>query len=183
MLACARGEMSAWDTLIHTYQPLVHSLACRLVGQDEAEDITQEVFLRAFKALHTFRGDSQLSTWIYRIAVNLCRDRARYSKRRPVAFSLDEPLLSEEGEVGRQIPDQAPSVDEHVQTRELSEQVELALSQLPSFHRSVLVLHDMQGLRYEEVAQVLGCSLGTVKSRLFYARRKMEKLLGNYVAG
>jgi RNA polymerase sigma-70 factor (ECF subfamily) len=100
-----------------------------------------------------------------------------------VAFSLDEPLLAEEGEVGRQLADPAPSVDEHVQSLELGRQVEQAMRALPEFHRAVLVLHDMQGLKYEEIAQIMGCSLGTVKSRLFYARRKLGTMLGDYLVG
>jgi RNA polymerase sigma-70 factor (ECF subfamily) len=182
VLDCIEGDIAAWETLIGDHRPAIFSLVARLLGPHEAEDATQEVFLRAFRSLASFRGDSRLSTWLYRIAVNLCRDRARHSRRRPVTFSLDEPLLGEGGEVRWYPADVAPTLDEHVQLCELKLRVEQALQNLPEVHRQVLVLHDMQGLPYAEVAEVLGCSLGTVKSRLFYARRKLYRMLQDYMA-
>lgn len=180
-LACARGDVEAWKTLIeHMQVPIAH-LVTRLLGPQEVEDVTQEVFLRAFRAMPAFRGDCRLSTWIYRIALNLCRDRARRNSRRPALFSLDEPLLTEDGEVRWQLADAQPAPDEQIQHIELEDRVAEALAMLPDIHRSVLVLHDMQGLRYEEVAQILGCSLGTVKSRIFYARRKLARILEDYM--
>ncbi|HHW11269.1 MAG TPA: sigma-70 family RNA polymerase sigma factor, partial [Firmicutes bacterium] len=100
--------------------------------------------------------------------------------RRYNAFSLDEPILAEEGEVGRQLADPSPGPLECLERAELQQQIYAALDRLSEVHRTVLVLHDLQGLRYDEVARLMGCSVGTVKSRLFYARRKLSQLLADY---
>lgn len=178
--ACRAGDMRAWESMVGRHQNALRCLAARLLGAAEADDIVQETFLRAFRSLASFRGDCRVSTWLYRITVNLCRDKARSHLRRNVAFSLDEPILAEEGRIGRQLADPNPNPQEQAESNELSSQVNEALRRLPEVHRTVVVLHDIHGLRYDEVAQVMGCSLGTVKSRLFYARRKLGKLLAPY---
>lgn len=178
--ACLRGDKDAWEAMIARHQEAVYALITRLLGTGEVEDVCQEVFIRAYRSLSGFRGDCRLSTWLYRITVNLCRDRLRQRNQRRVAFSLDEPILAETGAIGRQLADIAPTPQERLESNELSRQVAAALASLPEIHRTVLILHDMQGLRYEEIAQIMGCSLGTIKSRLFYARRKLSVLLQKY---
>jgi RNA polymerase sigma-70 factor (ECF subfamily) len=181
--ACLRGDKDAWETLISRHHDSVYALAFRLLGDNEVEDVCQEVFIRAYRSLAGFRGDCQLSTWLYRITVNLCRDRLRQRHKRRVAFSLDEPILAETGAIGRQLANYAPTPHETLESSELSRQVADALACLPEIHRTVLILHDMQGLRYEEIAQIMGCSLGTIKSRIFYARRKLGTLLKKHYLG
>jgi len=180
---CLAGHMSAWEKMIKRHQRAVHNLALRLLGREEAEDVAQEVFLKAYRSLNGFRGDCRLSTWLYRITVNICRDRSRKRNQQRTAFSLNEPIFSEDGEIGRQRADPAPALDEKAENREMSRLVMAGLRSLPHIHRTVLVLHDMHGLKYEEIAGIMGCSIGTVKSRLFYARRKMSKFLAENGAG
>lgn len=172
---CKRGNVEAFEELIAPYLPKVYNLALRLSrNADDAGDLAQEALLRAFANLRDFRGECSFSTWLYRITFNVCRDEAR-RKRRHHSVSLDEPHLSEDGEAApRQLV--SPGVDpaEEVEMRELQEQVWEGIRSLHPDFRAVLVLRDIEGLAYEEVAQALDISLGTVKSRLNRARNALK---------
>lgn len=159
---CCSGDLEAFNELVKRYRNRIFNLAWQLLGdRDEAEDVAQEVFLHAFEHIGDFRYSSQVFTWLYRIAVNACKMRLR--KRRPI-----EPL------------DECEPCDIDWQEVEkrwiLKRQVDIALSRLPEKLRLVLVLREMHELSYEEIAQVLSVPVGTVRSRLFEARKKFAQI-------
>jgi RNA polymerase sigma-70 factor (ECF subfamily) len=162
-----------------------------MVGSSEdAEDLTQEVFVKMYVALDSFRNQSSLSTWLYRIAGNLCIDAHRKNTRRESGFggavtSLNGPVFSDEGEDGpaRDVADSTYEPAKILAQTELDAKIQVALSKLPEKMRTVVILHDIEGLQYEEVADVLNCPLGTVKSRLFNARTALRQHLGPYMEG
>lgn len=159
---CRSGDLEAFDELVKRYRNRIFNLSWQLLGdRDEAEDVAQEVFLHAFEHMGDFRYSSQVFTWFYRIAVNACKMRLR--KRRPI-----EPLDERE----------PCDIDWHeVEERWiLKRQVDIALSRLPEKLRIVLVLREMHELSYEEIAQVLSVPVGTVRSRLFEARKKFAQI-------
>lgn len=165
--ACRRGERRAMEALYHRYKRRVFGLVTRIVGQADSEEVAQEVFVRIFRGLGRFRGDSQLSTWIYRLSVNAA---LTHVTRRP-KHELDEEA------VGRAVAPDPVMPDPNMGIR-----LERALGQLPGGYRAVLVLHDIQGLSHEEIASILGCQVGTSKSQLHKARAKMRELLGPELA-
>ncbi len=175
-------------TTAHTFERVVlehkdriFGYVCRLTNNSpDAEDITQEVFIRAFQSLRAFRHDAAVDTWLYRIATNLVIDRFRRTKRAPQWTPLEG---GEDDEQVREIPDTDRGGDPqlHLQREELQLQVQQAIYSLPPRLRAVVVLHDMEGMSYEEVAQTVGCPLGTVKSRLFNARQLLRRKLQHYV--
>jgi RNA polymerase sigma-70 factor (ECF subfamily) len=159
----------------------------RLVGNEtDAEDITQEVFLKALNSLHRFRQESSLQTWLFRIATNLCRDAHRRRQREKGWLSLwrqaDEQNETEEGGIVDP-PDDRFNPEKLLLHEELSAMLSQAIEQLPLAMREVLILHDVEQMPYEEIAQALGVPLGTVKSRLFHARARLRESLANYVYG
>ena len=165
--------MESFNLLVERYQRLVYNLALRMLGDaGTAEDAVQETFISAYKAIGGFRGGS-LKAWLLRIAANSCHDRLRVTKRASVT-SLNG-MMEESGDFIRD--DVAESPDEYVQRRELSRILSGGLAQLTEDQRLVVVLSDVQGLSYEEISQVTGCSLGTVKSRLNRGRARMRDFL------
>ena len=166
--ACRRGEARAMEMLYHQFKRRVFGMAHRIVGANDAEEVAQEVFVRVFRGLANFRGDSQLSTWIYRLTVNASLSHlARRGRRQEVS---DE-----------NIPEQA-ATPEPERDPGLASRIEAAMNQLPAGYRAILVLHDVEGLSHEECAAILDCRVGTCKSQLHKARGRMRELLGN-IAG
>ncbi len=162
--ACRRGEARAMEVLYHQYKRRVFGMAHRIVGASDAEEVAQEVFVRVFRGLAAFRGDSQLSTWIYRLTVNAALSHlARRGRRQEVS---DETLVEMAA---------PPSVE---RDSALATRIEQAMVQLPAGYRAILVLHDVEGLSHEECAAILECRVGTCKSQLHKARAKMRELLG-----
>ena len=167
------GDRLAFERLLDAYETRVYRLALRFTSSvSDAEDVTQEVFLAIYKGLGQFRGNSALGTWIYRIAMNHCLEFRRKRKLDCMPYDDELSLASNDW---RQDPFQ--SADRH----ELSEKVEAALNCLSPLHRDVIVLHELQGMTYQEVAAALGVPVGTVKSRLSNAFRRLRDLLGGYV--
>lgn len=184
------GDVRAFETLVKTHSNHVYGYACRMVGPDAAEDVVQEVFLRVYRSLHTFRSEAEFKTWLYRITTNVCLDHLRRVRRQGSRFvSLEgAPNGAEDMALAWGVPDgqrdlgaMDPAV--RAERRELAELLQQALGRLSDKHRAVLVLHDMYGFRYEEIKDILRCSLGTVKSRLFYARRALREELRPYLEG
>lgn len=174
-----RDRERTFEGLVLEYKTRIHSYVCRMTNDSsDSEDITQEVFIRAYQSLNAFRHDAALDTWLYRIATNLVIDRFRRGKRGPQLSPLDP-----EGEGVRDLPSTSREADPHasVQLNELQRQVQKAIHSLPGKLRSVVVLHDMEGLSYEEVAETVGCPIGTVKSRLFNARLLLKRKLEHYM--
>jgi RNA polymerase sigma-70 factor, ECF subfamily len=173
-----QGDTNAFDRLVDLYQDRIYSYAARMVRDPvEAEDIAQEAFVRAYRSLKSFRGASSFQTWLYRITSNLTVDAMR-RHRRENTISLDAPVDTEEGQTAREREDAAATgPDRSVETLELQRQVHRAIQRLSPKLRSVVVLFDLQGLSYEEIADILGCPLGTVKSRLYNARMELRRSL------
>jgi len=173
----SKGDSGAFETLVVTYEKGVYNLAFRLVGdREDAMDIVQEVFLKAYQALPRFRGDSRFSTWIYRVCVNASLDHLR-KKQKQASYSLDEPLALKESSVTREVADENENVEDSVEVKFLSSDVLATLNSLDPAHRAIIVLSDVQGYSYQEIADILGLSMGTVKSRLHRARNMVRKLL------
>jgi RNA polymerase sigma-70 factor (ECF subfamily) len=170
---CASGDEIACADLVAEHQRMVVQLAINLLGdRDEALDLSQEVFLRVFRTIHRFRGQSSLRTWIYRIAVNQARNRHRFWNRRHRAdqVSLDEHVATH-GEFlsgGESTPDRV------LAQKELAGRLQHALDSLPFDQRTAIVLREIDGLSYEEIAFSLGVAIGTVKSRLTRARQALR---------
>lgn len=179
------GDVDAYELLVLRYQARVYSHVCRMLGNgDEAADVTQEVFVKVYTTLNQFRGQASFQTWLYRVTANLCVDRHRRRLRSPqIGRSLDAPVETDSGEVEAEYPDTDPegSPEDSVLSKELQVRVREAMDQLSEKLKSVMVMHDLDGLSYEEIADVLSIPLGTVKSRLFHARAALKELLEPYV--
>ncbi len=167
--AVRRGAPGSREALYHRYKRRVFALAARIAGPSEAEEVSQEAFIRIFRGLARFRGDSALGTWIYRLAVNAALSHR--SRRPPPSEVLEgraveaaPPLFS---------PDGGPGARDAV----LRMRLERGLAKLPVGYRTVVVLHDVEGLEHEEIAAVLGCHVGTSKSQLHKARAKLREIL------
>ena len=178
-------DIAAFETLVSRYQSRIIAYSMRMLRDNEdAEDVAQETFIKAYRSLDSFRGASSFSTWLYRIATNLCIDRARKRKRSPQqAYSLDEPFDKEEDSGGREIADLSEEPSRGVERDELRRQVRETVALMPEKLRAVLVMCDIQGMAYEEIAQSLECPIGTVKSRLFHARADLARRLRPYMSG
>lgn len=161
------GDRAACRELYRRHSNGIFTLACRMTGdRAEAEDLTQEVFIHAFRGLCGFRGESSFSTWLYRIAINHCRSRLR--RRRP-----GELVPLERADVGTE-PQRAA---------DLRLLLERAVGELPEGYREVFVLHDVQGMGHGEIAEILGCSAGTVRSQLWKARGRLREMIGPHLKG
>lgn len=166
------GDVNAYEALVAAYEKNVYNLALRMTGNPaDAEDMAQEAFLKAYRSLSEFRGDSKFSVWLYRIVSNVCLDFLRRQKRRQ-AYSLS--VEDDEGEETQlDIPDTAQSPEDLLERKLTREAVHQGLALLPPDQRQILLLREIQGLSYEEIADVLGIEVGTVKSRIFRARKKL----------
>lgn len=179
-----QGDQTAAEAIFRLYHPMVHGLATRMLGAGaDVEDAVQEAFIRAFRGLKTFRGESALKTWLYRVATNVCLTYAERAKKQQVVDSLDDPLGDEGSETrGSLIASGDRLPEEALLGQELGSKIEAALEHLSPEFRAVLILRDVEGLSYEEVAASTGANLGTVKSRLARARAQAMKWLKEYLA-
>ena len=167
-----QGDANAFEHLVHAYEKNVYNLALRSLGNpQDAEDVTQEAFLKAYRSLSSFRGDSKFSVWLYRIVSNLCLDLLRAKQRRPVQSLTVE---NDEGEVDElEISDEHFSPEKLLDRKLTRESVQRGLASLPDDSRQILLLRELQGMSYEEIGDTLGLEPGTVKSRIFRARKKL----------
>jgi RNA polymerase sigma-70 factor (ECF subfamily) len=168
-----KGDTSAFEELVKMYQDRIYALSYQLTGNHaDAEDLAQNTFIKAYRALPKFRNEADFGTWLHRIAVNLSINEKR--KRRP-DVSLDNPVQTRDGEMPRMVASDTESPEEAYENKEFSGMVRRALKELSVEHRAVLVLREMQGYSYDEIAVMLDCSLGTVKSRINRARQTLKK--------
>jgi RNA polymerase sigma-70 factor, ECF subfamily len=174
--AAQRGEVESFNALVRLYEGRVYNVCYRMLGDaDSAADAAQDAFLSAFRNLRSFRGGS-FRSWLLRIATNTCYDVLRARKRRPTT-SLDvDPDVEDDGSP-LQIADTAEAPDDFALRRELAAAIQRGLADLPEEQRLILVLSDIQGLAYEEIAEVTGANLGTVKSRLSRGRARLRDIL------
>ena len=175
-----RGDLSAFDALVLRHQQEVFAVALRMLGdRDEAQDVAQDAFVRAYRSIGGFRLEAKLSTWLVSITMNLCRNRRRWwaRRKRVIAGSLDASPESGEGSLSETIPDPSPIPSAVAEQRDRRRQVLAALQRLSEGEREVIVLRDLQDCSYDEIARVLGCRVGTVKSRLNRARWQLRAQL------
>lgn len=171
------GDIEAFEELISKYQKRVFNIVLRIVGNaDEAEDVSQEVFLKVFKSIAGFKGNSSFYTWLYRITINECMDFIK-KRKKTAAYSLDAPLETDEDELKKEVEDKSESTEDKVERKEVREYIVKALMTLTAEYRSVIVLRDIQGFSYEEIAHILKCPEGTVKSRINRARSELKNRL------
>ena len=175
------GDYTAYDELVRRYQERVYATVYHMTSNHEdAGDLTQETFIKGFTALKSFKGDSSFYTWVYRIAVNKTINFIKQRKNR-THLSLNDLDFTAEND-----PDMVNLVSEKTPRRdaglnELHEKLNDAMQKLSPVHRLVVTLHDVQGLPHEEIAVIMDCNIGTVRSRLFYARQQMQAYLSDYL--
>jgi RNA polymerase sigma-70 factor (ECF subfamily) len=173
-----RGDMAAFEELVARHRDKIYARAFSMMrNEDEALDLSQEAWVKSWQRLKQFQGDSSFGTWMTRIVINLCLDQLRRRKRQRTE-SIEE-MNEESGGVERQMPVVVTNPTEGLERVELRKRIDKALTQLSHEHRTVLVLHEFEEMEYKEIAKTMDCSIGTVMSRLFYARRKMAVLLAN----
>ena len=177
VLRTRKGDRDAFRELVERYQRRVASLAVGMLrNREDALDVVQETFTRAYQHLDRFKGDSGFYTWLYRIAFNLCVDQ----QRREGKLGELRPEQEETGEIGPPLAADGPPPDEPFQrarSAEIGRRVEQAMRELTPDHRAVILLREVEGLSYEEISRVLECPKGTVMSRLHYARRQLQSRL------
>jgi RNA polymerase sigma-70 factor (ECF subfamily) len=164
------GDLEAFGVILARYQGRVYSIAANFAANsDDASDLAQDIFLKVYRSLGGFRGQAAFSTWLYRIAVNACVDYTR--RRRQATFvPLDDELALSEYDHG-------PGPEDAAQRRQLRAELARAIGGLSTKLRVALILHDVEGLTHEEISRIVGCSVGTTKSRLFRAREEMRRRL------
>ena len=182
LVARARGrDMAAYDELIRRYQRKIYQMVYNMTSnREDAEDLVQDVFVKAYSALERFKGDSSFYTWIYRIAVNRAINYLKKRKRN-TAMSLDDIDQGVERDPNFVALQSRESPVRDATLSELQKKLNEALQALSENHRAVVVLHDIQGIQHDEIARMLKCSSGTVRSRLFYARQELQKQLTEFV--
>lgn len=166
------GDANAFETLVLEYEKNVYNIALRMTGNSEdAADMTQEAFIKAYNSLQSFRGDSKFSVWLYRIVSNVCLDFLRSRNRRPtVSLSVED----DDGEDTQlDVADDSQSPELLLDRKLTRESVRRGLDSLPPDYRQILLLREIQGLSYDEISQALGLEVGTVKSRIFRARKRL----------
>ncbi|MDF2440584.1 MAG: hypothetical protein JWN98_1568 [Abditibacteriota bacterium] len=181
-------QAASFEEIVARYHGKVFQLIYRYTGDyEESCDLTQDTFVRAYGAWNEFRGDSQIYTWLYRIAINLCHNHQKKTQRRRQIerVSLDAPLCEEAGEhsEGLQVADERPLPLQVLESCEMRLRLQEALLELPDNYRTVIVLRDIEGLTYEEIARVTDSTLEAIKSRLFRARNAVRRLMEPYIRG
>ena len=173
------GDMDSFNQLVKRWERPIFALAYRTLGREEdARDVTQETFLRAFRALSGFKGDAKFSSWLYRIALNLCRDWMRKERRAPLV------AVPEGVDVEQLAADRGPveTVEDLAARSELSREVARAMESLPAEQRQAIILKEYHGLTFQEIADLMKCPLSTVKTRVYQGLSTLRKQLGQQMA-
>ena len=176
--AAQRGDMAAFEELVARHRDKIYARAFSMMrNEEEAVDLSQAAWIKGWQRLKQFHGESSFGTWMTRIVINLCLDELRKHKRQ--RSESIEAMEEESGGVERQMPVVTVNPTAGLERAELRQRIDRALGQLSYEHRTVLVLHEFEEMEYKIIAKTMGCSIGTVMSRLFYARRKLAALLAD----
>lgn len=177
------GNSEDFEVLVIQNQTQIYNLAFRMVGNEEdAYDLSQDAFIRAYNSLDKFRGDSKFSVWLYRLTSNICLDFLR-AKRRKRTISLSQLSPGDDDNIDLEVPDERFSPEREFDKKELQKSLQSGLEELPEEQREILLLREVNGMSYQEIADELDIEAGTVKSRIFRARRKLCNILlssGNF---
>ena len=176
--ASQSGDMAAFEELVARHRDRIYARAYSMMrNEEEAVDLSQEAWVKGWQRLRQFQGDSSFGTWMTRVVINLCLDQLRKQKRQRTESI--EAMDEESGGVERHMPVVTANPTAGLERGELRQRIDQALGLLSYEHRTVLVLHEFEEMEYKEIARTMGCSMGTVMSRLFYARRKLAVLLAD----
>jgi RNA polymerase sigma-70 factor (ECF subfamily) len=173
------GEL--FGVLVRRHQDRVFAMCSRFLGSpSQAEEVAQDVFIAVYRNLDRFRGDAKFSTWLHRVVINHCKNRQAYrARRRELQHeSIDQSVDTGEGEIKRELPSPTPGPEKATEAKQRREILEQGLARLGEDHRAVIVMYDLQGMPYDEIAATLGVAEGTVKSRLHRARSELKNLVG-----
>ena len=173
------GDSDAFNQLMDDYFKKIYNIAFRMANNaDDAADMTQEIMIKLFKNISSFSGNSKFSTWVYRVATNTCLDELKKLKRHK-NFSIDKDIETDDGGYSYEVEDTSPSPETLSEQKELKSIVASAIGMLNPDHKAVLVLRDIQGLSYDEIARIVKCTEGTVKSRISRARAQLKIIIEN----
>ncbi|GAB1487600.1 RNA polymerase sigma factor RpoE [Opitutaceae bacterium] len=178
-----QGDQSAFDEMVRRYWDRIYAMVHQLLrNQQDAEEVTQDAFIRAHRGLSNFRGESAFSTWLYQIATNLARNRYWYwwRRKRDKSVSFDQPVSDDNSTpLSEMIAAELETPEDATVTQELVDRIAVGMEKLGAKHREILILRNVKNLSYEEIAVILGLSVGTVKSRIARAREALRARLGN----
>jgi len=176
--AAQKGDMAAFEELVARHRDKIYARALSMMrNEQEAIDLSQEAWVKGWQRLKQFQGEASFGTWMTRIVINLCLDQLRKQKRQRTESI--EAMTEESGGVERHMPVLTVNPTAGLERQELRQRIDRALTQLSYEHRTVLVLHEFEEMEYKQIAKAMECSIGTVMSRLFYARRKLAALLAD----
>ncbi|WP_069649197.1 RNA polymerase sigma factor [Caloranaerobacter ferrireducens] len=171
----SEGNVDAFEELIKEYEKRAYNIAYRLLkNSEDAMDVVQEAFIKIYKSIREFKFKSSFSTWVYRIVVNTTIDFIRSKK---VIYSLDETIKSEKGDIKREVADYENTPEIELERKLTKELVQKSIDKLDDIHRTVIILRDIQGFSYDEISEILDCSLGTVKSRISRGRIALKEII------
>ncbi len=177
------GDEGVFEEIVRRYQKKVYNSTYRMMGNHEdAWDLAQEAFLRVYRNLNRFQGRSSFSTWLFTITTNICRDELRKRQRQIKAHSLSEPIRVKDGEIERDIVDDSMIPEDISLQRELRDEIQEVINNLPEEQKEVIVLREIQGFSYEEIAEIVGVAIGTVKSRISRGRRNLRQELDSLIS-
>jgi RNA polymerase sigma-70 factor (ECF subfamily) len=176
---CQDGDSEAFDELVVRYRTRVFGMIYNMVhSEQDAWDLAQDSFVKAWKSIKRFRGQSSFYTWIYRIVMNVTIDWLRKKQVKAGGAEFDDSIqLKDVDPASRTLPTPDALPSENLEQREIRAEIDKAIAQLSPEHRAVILMKEIEGMQYHEIAETLGCSIGTVMSRLFYARKKLQNLL------
>jgi RNA polymerase sigma-70 factor, ECF subfamily len=177
---CLEGDEEGYEELVSRFQGMVYNLAYRFMGSpQEAEDLTQEVFLKIFRSLKSFRGASTLKTWIYRITTNMALNRLKFQRRRKRhrQVSIDQEMGQDLPPMSESLPDERPGPERQAHSTEITRRLQEALDSISADQKAAVILRDVEGLTYEEIAEALDINIGTVKSRLARGRSNIQEIM------
>jgi RNA polymerase sigma-70 factor (ECF subfamily) len=179
---CRQGDKDSFAQLMRLYERQVYNFTYRMLGnEEEAEDLTQDIFVSAFRGIRSFRGDAKFSTWLYRIALNQTRNRIKYLSKRKFFAKWSRRVDSEEYDGPENVADSGPTPEHWALTKDLATHVQECLGKMPPQARQILILRDIQGFSYEELSDMLSLNPGTVKSRLHRARVTLQAYLAERI--